>query len=229
MACFELYQLFGTIITRLLISRSGYRRANLSSNAHNVLLLLLNVPSLEQWREAGRPRPPAGWSSRWIPLFASFSSVLFFFFPPFFFFSSSSSPLNCSSKEFQPWRISRWTNQRGSPDFLASFLIRFRGWTVFWRNFNFPGRPRVFHFFFFTREIRWKTRPTNISTNWRWCWSHWCFIDECIFPLERFTREINIWCPLRIVSITSRRCWILNRNWNIMDLEQLEFNDETSS
>ena len=26
MACFELYQLFGTIITRLLISRSGYRR-----------------------------------------------------------------------------------------------------------------------------------------------------------------------------------------------------------
>lgn len=37
MACFELYQLFGTIITWLLISRSGYRRANLLSDPHNVL------------------------------------------------------------------------------------------------------------------------------------------------------------------------------------------------
>jgi len=38
MACFELYQLFGTIITWLLISRSGYRRANLFFDAHNVLV-----------------------------------------------------------------------------------------------------------------------------------------------------------------------------------------------
>lgn len=38
MACFEPYQLFGTIITRLLISRSGYRRANLLSDVHNVLV-----------------------------------------------------------------------------------------------------------------------------------------------------------------------------------------------
>lgn len=37
MACFEPYQLFGTIITWLLISRSGYRRANLLSDAYNVL------------------------------------------------------------------------------------------------------------------------------------------------------------------------------------------------
>lgn len=36
MACFEPYQLFGTIITWLLISRSGYRRANLLFDAHNV-------------------------------------------------------------------------------------------------------------------------------------------------------------------------------------------------
>lgn len=75
MACFELYQLFGTIITRLLISRSGYRRANLSSNAHNVpsKRSLLHRQNNESQDVVLQPD-----DRRWIPLLALFSFALAF-------------------------------------------------------------------------------------------------------------------------------------------------------
>lgn len=99
MACFELYQLFGTIITRLLISRSGYRRANLSSNAHNVpsKRSLLRRQNNESQDVVLQPD-----DRRWIPLLALFSFSCFSTQLHFVGISSLKNFLLAALKEIPP-------------------------------------------------------------------------------------------------------------------------------